>query len=78
MEELRYLALELLRLPGDSVLKRRRLGLFSRTVDQAWRRFVQSIVRELLSRMRRTIRIFDLHVTSFLLSMVTLLKLRLI
>lgn len=77
MEELRYLSLELLRLPGYSVLERRRLGAFTRTVDQARRRFIQAVVRELLPG-RRTIRIFDLQVTSFLLSMGPLLKLHLI
>lgn len=78
MEELRYLALELLRLPGDSVLERRRLRAIHgpRTIDQARRWFIQ-LVRE-FSRRRRTIWIFDLHVTPFLLSIVSTLLLDLI
>ena len=71
VEELRYLTLELLRLPGDSVLERRRLRDIARTIDQARRWFIQ-LVRE-FPIWRRTIRIFDLHVTSFLLSIMSLL-----
>ena len=64
MEEFRYLTLQLLRLPCNSVLKRRRLCGIFRTIEQTRRRFIKS-VRQIFEW--SIIRIFYLHVAYFLL-----------